>query len=161
MHSSVTDRSARGHPGSSSEDEQVRRTFALWTERNASQQSLAPQELCGEALSGGSMGIGIGDRKLAERNVDSSVRARERRTCIGFRVNDARRMDSELAERLKRLESTIAHLEHMTELLNEVVTEQGRELVQLKKKYLLQSESLDTIELERIRSTNPKPPHYG
>jgi uncharacterized coiled-coil protein SlyX len=69
-------------------------------------------------------------------------------------------MDIELAERLNRLESTIAHLEHMTELLNEVVTEQGRELVQLKKKYLGQAESLDTIELERIRSTNSKPPHY-
>jgi uncharacterized coiled-coil protein SlyX len=69
-------------------------------------------------------------------------------------------MDSELAERLNRLESTIAHLEHTTELLNEVVTEQGRELAQLKKKYLLQAQSLDTIELERIRSTNSKPPHY-
>jgi uncharacterized coiled-coil protein SlyX len=86
---------------------------------------------------------------------------REHGPCIGFVMNDARRMDSELAERLNRLESTIAHLEHTTELLNEVVTVQGRELAQLKKKYLLQSQSLDAIELERIRSTNSKPPHYG
>jgi uncharacterized coiled-coil protein SlyX len=50
--------------------------------------------------------------------------------------------------------------ERLTELLNEVVTEQGRELVQLKKKYLVQAENLDTIELERIRSTSAKPPHY-
>ena len=69
-------------------------------------------------------------------------------------------MDDEVAERLKRMESTIAHLEHLTERLNEVVTEQGRELAQLKKKYLAQAQSLETIELERIRSTNSKPPHY-
>jgi hypothetical protein len=43
-------------------------------------------------------------------------------------VNDSRFMDDEVAERLKRMESTIAHLEHLTERLNEVVTEQGREL---------------------------------
>ena len=69
-------------------------------------------------------------------------------------------MDNELAERLNRLESTIAHLEHMTEVLNDVVTTQGRELGQLKKKFLQHSHSLEAIELERIRSTNSKPPHY-
>jgi uncharacterized coiled-coil protein SlyX len=99
-------------------------------------------------------------RLFQTRNAASNLHSPERRTCIGFRVNDARGMDAELEERLNRLESTIAHLEHMTELLNDVVTEQGRELIQLKKKYVLQSESLDTIELERIRSTNSKPPHY-
>ena len=30
----------------------------------------------------------------------------------------------------------------------------------LKKRLELQAQSLQTIELERIRSTNPKPPHY-
>ena len=69
-------------------------------------------------------------------------------------------MEDEVAVRLKRLESTIAHLEHLTERLNEVVTEQGRELAQLKKKYLAQAQSLETIELERIRAMNAKPPHY-
>ncbi len=69
-------------------------------------------------------------------------------------------MDDELAERLNRMESTIAHLEHLTEQLNETVTEQGRNLAQLKKKYLAQAQSLEAIELERIRLTNSKPPHY-
>ncbi len=69
-------------------------------------------------------------------------------------------MNDELAERLARLESTIAHLEHLTERLNEIVTEQARELAQLKKKLQGQSHTLETLELERIRSTNPKPPHY-
>lgn len=97
---------------------------------------------------------------LAGGKVGDKVLRSEAQTCIRSGVNDARRMDDELAERLNRLESTIAHLEHATELLNEVVTEQGRELTQLKRKYLQQAQSLETIELERIRSTNPKPPHY-
>lgn len=69
-------------------------------------------------------------------------------------------MNDEVAERLTRLESAIAHLEHLTEQLNEVVTDQGRQLDHLKKKLDHQAQSLETIELERIRSTNPKPPHY-
>jgi len=69
-------------------------------------------------------------------------------------------MNDELAERLARLESTIAHLEHLTERLNEIVTGQGREIAHLKKKIQGQAHSLETIELDRIRSTNPKPPHY-
>jgi len=80
--------------------------------------------------------------------------------CIALGVKDSRCMEDEVAVRLKRLESTIAHLEHLTERLNEVVTEQGRELAQLKKKYLAQAQSLETIELERIRAMNAKPPHY-
>jgi SlyX protein len=69
-------------------------------------------------------------------------------------------MNHEVAERLTRLESAIAHLEHLTEQLNEVVTHQGRQLDHLRKRLELQSQSLETIELERIRSNNPKPPHY-
>ena len=69
-------------------------------------------------------------------------------------------MNDEVAERLTRLESTMAHLEHLTEQLNEIVVDQARQLDQLKKILQRQSQSLETIELERIRSTNPKPPHY-
>jgi SlyX protein len=69
-------------------------------------------------------------------------------------------MKDEVAERLTRLETTIAHLEHLTEQLNGVVTEQGRELDQLKKRLQRQAQSLETIEMDRIRSTNSKPPHY-
>jgi uncharacterized coiled-coil protein SlyX len=76
-------------------------------------------------------------------------------------LHDARTMNDDLAERLNRMESTIAHLEHLTERLNEVVTEQARELTLLRKKFLAQAQTLETIELERIRSTNSKPPHYG
>ena len=69
-------------------------------------------------------------------------------------------MNDEVAERFTRLEAVVAHLEHLAEQLNEVVTDQARQLAHLKKKLELQGQSLQTIELERIRSTNPKPPHY-
>ncbi len=69
-------------------------------------------------------------------------------------------MNDDVTDRLTRLESAITHLEHLTEQLNEVVTGQGRQLDHLTKKLELQAHSLQTIELERIRSTNPKPPHY-
>ncbi len=68
-------------------------------------------------------------------------------------------MNDEVAERFTRLESTIAHLEYLTEQLNGVVTEQGRQLTQLRKQMQRQSQALETMELERIKSTNPKPPH--
>ena len=69
-------------------------------------------------------------------------------------------MNDEVAERLTRLESTLAHLEYLTEELNGVVIEQGRQLEQLRKQLRVQSQTLETIELERLKSTNPKPPHY-
>jgi SlyX protein len=69
-------------------------------------------------------------------------------------------MNDEVAERLTRLESSVAHLEHLTDQLNDVVTRQGKQLDQLRKALQHQSQSLETIEMERIRSTDPKPPHY-
>lgn len=69
-------------------------------------------------------------------------------------------MNDEVAARFERLESHIAHLEHLTEQLNGVVTDQSRQLDHLKKLLQRQAETIETIELERIKSTNPKPPHY-
>jgi SlyX protein len=82
------------------------------------------------------------------------------RACFSLPLDQTFSMNDELAERLTRLESTIAHLEHLTDRLNEVVTEQGRELQRLKHGFQRQAQSLETIELDRIRSTDPKPPHY-
>jgi SlyX protein len=75
-------------------------------------------------------------------------------------VDDTVLMNDEVSDRLIRLETAVAHLEHLTEQLNEVITDQGRQLDHLRKRLELQAQSLETIELERIRSTNPKPPHY-
>ena len=69
-------------------------------------------------------------------------------------------MSDEAAVRLQRIEATIAHLEHQVEQLNGVIIAQGKELERLKKLVQRQAATLDTMEMERIRSTNPKPPHY-
>ena len=54
----------------------------------------------------------------------------------------------------------MAHLEHQSEQLNGVVLEQGRRLEYLKKQLQRQSAALETMELERIKANNPKPPHH-
>jgi uncharacterized coiled-coil protein SlyX len=70
-------------------------------------------------------------------------------------------MDKELADRLAKLESNLAHLEHQYDQLNQVVVEQSRELTKLLALQQKLSESIENIELERIKFTNPKPPHYS
>jgi len=70
-------------------------------------------------------------------------------------------MSDEAADRLRRIEVTIAHLEHQVEQLNGVIIEQGKELEQLKRLVHRQAQTLESIELERVKATNPKPPHHG
>lgn len=67
---------------------------------------------------------------------------------------------SDAAERLEKIETHLAHLERQYEELNQVVIEQGRVLARLQKESAKVSETVQTMEMERIRSTNPKPPHY-
>ena len=69
-------------------------------------------------------------------------------------------MNDEVAARFTHLESVVAQLEHLTEQLNAVVIEQARQMEQLKKQVQRQSQTLETMELERVKSTNAKPPHY-
>lgn len=69
-------------------------------------------------------------------------------------------MNDEAGQRLNRVEANLAHLEHQVEQLNGVIIAQGRELEQLRKLVQRQAATLETIELERIKTTNPKPPHY-
>jgi uncharacterized coiled-coil protein SlyX len=68
---------------------------------------------------------------------------------------------NDLAARLETIESHLAHLERQYEELNQVVIEQARMLARLQKESAKVSETIGTIEIERIRATNPKPPHYG
>jgi uncharacterized coiled-coil protein SlyX len=70
-------------------------------------------------------------------------------------------MDREIAERLEKIESHLAHLERLCEQLNEVIVEQGRQLGRITSQQQRLSQSVETIELDRIKATNPKPPHYG
>ncbi len=69
-------------------------------------------------------------------------------------------MKNELAQRLERIEAHLAHVERQHDQLNEVIIEQGKLLKKLQTKVGRISDSLETEELDRIKSTNPKPPHY-
>ena len=69
-------------------------------------------------------------------------------------------MDEDLAERLTRIESHFAHLEHLYEQLNQVVLDQSRQLAKLNSQQVRISETVESIERERIKDTNSRPPHY-
>lgn len=69
-------------------------------------------------------------------------------------------MPDENSQRIDKLESHLAHLEHQVEQLNEVVIEQGKLLDRLKKETQRQSGIMQALELERIKSNVQKPPHY-
>jgi len=69
-------------------------------------------------------------------------------------------MPDENSQRMDRLESHLAHLEHQVEQLNGVVIEQGKLLSRLSKEAQRQSSAMQTLELERMKSNEQKPPHY-
>lgn len=69
-------------------------------------------------------------------------------------------MDNEASARLEKMESHLAHLEHQVDQLNEVIIAQGKTVDWLKKQLLQHSETMETLEMERIKGTNAKPPHY-
>ena len=70
------------------------------------------------------------------------------------------KMNNELTQRFERIEANVAHLEHQVEQLNEVIIEQGKELESLKKLVLRQAATMESLEMDRIKATNPKPPHH-
>ncbi|MEY4916263.1 MAG: SlyX [Verrucomicrobiota bacterium] len=69
-------------------------------------------------------------------------------------------MNEEDSNRIGKIESNLAHLEHQVEQLNGVVIEQGKLLERMKKEVLRQSAAMETIEMDHIKSNNQKPPHY-
>ena len=69
-------------------------------------------------------------------------------------------MNDELSQRLERLEANSAHIEHQVEQLNQVIIEQAKTIDALKKQAQRQSQTLESMELDRIKGTNAKPPHY-
>ncbi len=69
-------------------------------------------------------------------------------------------MNDEITQRFERLEANIAHLEHQVEQLNEVLVDQSKLVERLKKEVQRQSSTMETMELEHIKSNITKPPHY-
>lgn len=68
-------------------------------------------------------------------------------------------MDPSLAARLEKLETHVAHLERQFDELNAVVIGQGKELARMRQQMQRVSASVEGMELDRIKATNPKPPH--
>ncbi len=69
-------------------------------------------------------------------------------------------MNEELSTRLGKIESHLAHLEHQVEQMNSIIMAQDKLLERLKKEVQRQSSNMETLELERIKANNSKPPHY-
>ncbi len=67
--------------------------------------------------------------------------------------------ENDAMERQNRLEARFAHLERQYEELNEVVVEQAALIRKLQATLQRVAQTLETTELDRIRSTNAKPPH--
>lgn len=70
-------------------------------------------------------------------------------------------MESSVEDRLLKLETNVTHLEHLCEQLNEVVTEQSKIITKLQMAQQQLSKTVETQEMERIKATNTKPPHYS
>lgn len=70
-------------------------------------------------------------------------------------------MSEDVCQRLERVEAHVAHLERQVEQLNEVIIQQGKLVDRLKKEVQRQSAAMETLELERMKVNNPKPPHYS
>jgi uncharacterized coiled-coil protein SlyX len=68
--------------------------------------------------------------------------------------------EKELLERIEKLESHQVHLEHQFDELNQVVIEQQKAMHKLQVQLQRMGQSLEAAELDRIKATNPKPPHY-
>ena len=69
-------------------------------------------------------------------------------------------MSEELSQRLTRLESHIAHLEHQVEQLNDVVVGQAKVIERMRKQVQLHARTLETTEVEKVKANNPRPPHH-
>ncbi|MEO7297739.1 MAG: SlyX family protein [Verrucomicrobiota bacterium] len=69
-------------------------------------------------------------------------------------------MNEEIVERLENVEMHIAHLERQMDELNEVLVLQSEELERVKKLLGRVTQSIQSAELERIKSVDSKPPHY-
>ena len=63
-------------------------------------------------------------------------------------------------ERLEKIEATLAHMERLLDQLNQVAIEQSATIRRLQTQQQRLATSVETAELERIKSTNTKPPHY-
>ncbi len=69
-------------------------------------------------------------------------------------------MEDELQQRLQQIETNLAHLEQQYDELNQVVVAQAKALAKLQAWQQRTAQSLEAAEIERIKATSAKPPHY-
>lgn len=69
--------------------------------------------------------------------------------------------DSDANERLTKIESNLAEVERLCDELNTIVIAQGKALRRMGQRQQQISDTVETMEMDRIKSTNAKPPHYG
>lgn len=69
--------------------------------------------------------------------------------------------DHEQPDRVQRLEAALTHLERQYDELNAIVIRQDRQLTRLIATLERVDDAFQSMEMEKIRSNNPKPPHYG
>ena len=63
-------------------------------------------------------------------------------------------------KRLVKIESVLAHMEQLTESLNETVVEQGKTIRRLSQQVEQLSEHLVDTDMKSIKDNITKPPHY-
>ena len=63
-------------------------------------------------------------------------------------------------ERLVKIESSLAHMEQLTEALNETVIEQDKTIRRLSQQVEQLTENLADTDIKSIKDNVTKPPHY-
>ena len=71
---------------------------------------------------------------------------------VGFMANEK--------ERLVKIESSLAHMEQLTEALNETVIEQDKTIRRLSQQVEQLTENLADTDIKSIKDNVTKPPHY-
>jgi uncharacterized coiled-coil protein SlyX len=88
------------------------------------------------------------------KDVDASSQNPKRRKNAALQDADAN------SERLEKIETQLAFVERQYDELNQVVIEQSRQLARIQAELARATHAMSSLELERIRANNQKPPHY-
>ena len=63
-------------------------------------------------------------------------------------------------DRLVKIESALAHLENLTEALNETIIAQDKTIRRLTQQVEQMTDAMQTKEMDTIKGNVTKPPHY-
>ena len=63
-------------------------------------------------------------------------------------------------DRLVKIESALAHLENLTEALNETIIAQDKTIRRLAQQVEQMNDAIQTKEMDAIKGNVTKPPHY-